>query len=341
MLKPIGQDTSLVSALFKINEQVSFKGIDISIVGLNTATAALPENLGRIVYRKRGKTIVDCDMQALIVYAKKKLGYWIQQSVASQHLIMSIYLPCWFGQANSAPDNVQLVSKEDNAEIQLIYTPTIATSVASWTVSAALDLHDGVENYDLCIQQFNEANIPVSSFKTLSYEVENIVSIMLTDCGTAGLFDAIPPANWIGTATAAAVPTAGRAALNIGGKYADASSRQWMCWDERMNACKVLQAAATASSQINPNAIELYQASGNELVNQLNDKFTLSITTTALAGGMDPIVIVFSKKISDKVKIAQSEAAVVSKFNQQVQGKQAAGHIRTLNYLSKIPVGMR
>ena len=120
MLVKIHEDSNLTQLLVNIKSNYSFKAITIRITGTNGVTPVTLDDIGRVVYMKKGITLIDCAFEYFSAIDDLIGGTPDITSTASGALDFYIVIPRRYGDKN-----VEHVSASDNAQISINFKSKI------------------------------------------------------------------------------------------------------------------------------------------------------------------------------------------------------------------------
>lgn len=153
MIYRVYSESNLVSLHCPINFECSIKGIGVRITGTNGATAAQLADVGRITYKKNGKTLVSMGYDFIQALNHILGGNPKDNTTASGALDFYSYIPRRFFDRN-----VDYITKKDNAVIEASFNSNLDTRVSSGgLVEVYLDIEEGVQAYDLCLNQYTDS----------------------------------------------------------------------------------------------------------------------------------------------------------------------------------------
>lgn len=320
MLKLLDTDTSKNSVLFKIDQPVSIKGLFLHFSGLNGVTGVDMEELGRLKYRIRGKSIIDCDTQYMLAYDKIFFGYFPQTTTDSGLIDIGVYIPRWYGRMPS--HNVEHLDRLDNAELEIIFGAGLSatSNPTTWVTELYADLHDGVESYHLTFHQFGEADVSASTVEISQYSEENILGVMVGEYTD----DVVTKTgNWLGTTHA----NQGRLAYDIGHKHAEGTARAWV------NGRSV-DGIGDEDEQESPHCCMVYNAEGDDVNNKLFDGINMHFTNGS-GGATDFETLICGAKINP-FKMAETLARQRQIFTNHLERKNLQGHTQAVSVLNRM-----
>lgn len=304
MLYKIYESDNLTSMLVNLKGSYSFKGIVIRITGTNGATPATLDDVGRIVYQKKGATIIDMAFGYFTAIGDLIAGVPDTTSTASSTLDLYGYIPRRWGDSN-----VEHVSSNDNASIAITFGANLATRVASGDkVEVYLDLEDGIQKYDLMFKQYGFSQGGAGT-PHISIEQDNIVSVFMTEY----LSSILTLASGLVTAVNG----------NLGHKNINASIGALID-----DTCFKHHIEQTADDIL---AVNLFNAEG-DITSGLIDGLTLNITTSAAT----IIELGIVSMSFDPSKLDKSVMAQQTRVNTIVNSKVARGKTADVATLKKI-----
>ena len=267
MLKRIYSDTGTSQLHVVIKEAVSFKGIAIKCYdATQVGTLAIGE-VGRVQYIKKGVTIIDAGFDTLCHMQELLGGYSAVESNAGAVLNFFCYIPRRF-----LDNNVEHVVPSDNAQLKISFPAAFATAMAAMTeaVEVFLDLEDGVQKYDLAINQYSET-IAGASVRPVTYYQNNIFLVGVS-------------------ATVAAVLTTAASAISqlsiqIGEKAGDMGLNALIDYTNTIFKREATQALMTVP----------YISMG-DITSRLEDSVRLSFT---VSGASNPETVIYSAMFTD------------------------------------------
>lgn len=176
MLNKIYESDNLSAMLVNLKGNYSFKAIVIRITGTNGVTPATLDDVGRIVYQKKGFTIIDMAFEYFSAINDLISGIPDVTSPASGALDFFISIPRRWGDSN-----VEHISSNDNASLSINFGTNLETRIGSGgKVEVYLDVEDGIQKYDLMFKQYGFSQGGAGT-PHIAIEQDNIVSIFMTE----------------------------------------------------------------------------------------------------------------------------------------------------------------
>jgi len=292
---------------YRFDQVSQHSALIFRLTGTNGATKCELNDVGRIRYTVRGRTLVDASFEYFAALTKTFGGDAITSTTASGALDFAIIIPRFWGD-----DNIELIDPSDNAVFEISFGPNVATRVASGFLAELYALPEiGLNTYQLMIMESSDSIGGAGVFQMSSPPgtMENIVACYMSEIVSSVLTLSS------GTIT--------RIDGNIGGAA-------------KINATiGALRALTNMKNEVGGTfdlSAELYSADIGDLAGKLNDSLNLNVH---VSGASEPRMLLVGLAFNPD-KLAQSAALLTNDFNQSLNRKQSAGHRRSVQVLRAV-----
>lgn len=299
--------------LHKIAQPVQFSAFCLRISGDQAAAQSLTKDeIGRVRYYKRGKTIFDVDFRYLAWLTDALGGTYTEINAGAGGLFsMFIVIPRFL-----VNRQVEKVDPEDNAVFQIQFGAAVLTQADSLLTELYIMPEEGVQEYDLTLQQYTFQYGAAGTFPIDVTTVENIVAAYLSDSSVVAAYD-----------MAGASSLINRVVGSVGPYPIDASKDALI--DKTMMKYE-LQAWITAGTQ--RHFVELFFADTGADIARLSDSININLQTT---GATTPELLLIGAPLNPD-KIAQTTTALQQRYRQVSEAKRLSGKYRQVSGLGMI-----
>jgi len=277
------------------------------LTGTNGATATTLNDVGRIRYTVRGRTLVDSSFEYLSGLTKVFGGDPITTSTISGPLDLAVLIPRFWGD-----DNIELIDPSDNATFEISFGGNVATRVASGFLAELYAIPEiGLNSYQLMLMESSDSIGGAGVFQMASPPgtMENIVACYMSEL----VSNVLTLSSGLITRVDGNIGSAAKINASIGALKAITNMK-----NELGGSFDLLA--------------EIYSADIGDLAGRLNDSLNLNVHVSAAS---EPRMLLVGLAFNPD-KLAQSAALLTNDFNQSLNRKQAAGHRRSVQVLRTV-----
>jgi len=297
-LKRIKSDNSMVRFFANIDGPLAVKGFMLRLTGTSAGTAISVQDVGRLMFRRRGDVRVSVDFDVLQI---KNRSDFKNAEIGGNAAIGAYQFSAYIPRVLPGSKDVELIEPDDNYEMDITFGPNIAGFTTAGTFRAELyaDLDVGTCWYDLAIlqHQFVYAGA-ITAAESISSE--NLVDSLLTARISAS-----------GLATLAA-STITEVSTQWGKNHGSGVIAAWQALEAMRNP------VAAGSSLL---GVILHRAEG-EINGALEDRLGLVFTVT---GASNPIVLTTGMKFNREKQVI-TRATNATDLAGKLATKDRAGH---------------